>query len=260
MTGIKRVAVCLLAVVAVTAFASCGQKSGVYYEKLDVSCVEGPVESVIPGPGGVRYLYYEGRIYTSVGGARIEKYGYTGEYALQTICEVFGNGWPKWSTDEALLEEVTQTGRIYRIANIDERDRVILYFQTYIRDLRPAAESIYVFDCYNGKYFSTGKDVFGGRIDAELTREICGADGEDMEYDEGDLEAFFEALYAAPVLEEGTELTEIPAGMWQFFFRDRFWGGLYIYVSADGTVCYVTPEQTVFQFALDSEVVSFMLK
>ena len=258
MIGGKKVSVCLLAVMAVTALAACGHKSGVYYEKLEVSCVEGPVESIFPG--GVGYLYYDGRIYTSAGRARIEEYGYAGEYALQTICEVFGNRWPKWSTDEALLEEVTHTGRIYRIANIDERDRVILYFQSDPTDVRPVAYATYVFDCYNGKYFSTGKDVFGGRIDAELTKEICGADGKAMEYDDGDLEAFFEALYAAPVLEEGIGLTEAPDDMVQFFFQDRFWGGLYLYVSADGTVCYVTPEQTVFQFVLDRDVISFLLK
>lgn len=255
MIGIKRAALFLLAVMSVTVFTACGQESGIYYEKLDVSCVEGPAESVFPG--GVGYLYYDGRIYSSLGGTRLEQYGYTGEYALQTICEVSGNRWAKWSTDEALLEEVTHTGRIYRIANIDERDRVILYFQTYVEDMRPSAEYAFVFDCYNGKYFSTGKDVFGGRIDAELTNEICGADGKSMEYDDDDLEAFFRALYAAPVLEEGIGLTEVPDDMAQFFIRDRFWGGLYLYVSADGTVCYVTPEQTVFQFALDREVVSF---
>lgn len=256
--NIRKTIACIAMFAVIVILTSCGQKSGVYYEKLDVSCVEGPVESIFPG--GVYYLYYDGRIYTAVSGAIIGEYGYTGEYALQTIGEVSGNRWSKWSTDEALLEEVTHTGRIYRIANIDESDRVILYFQTYIRDLRPASESVYVFDCYNGKYFSTGKDVFGGRIDAELTTEICGADGKSMEYDDGDLEAFFEALYTAPVLEEGIGLTEAPDDMVQFFFQDRFWGGLYLYVSADGTVCYVTPEQTVFQFALDRDVISFLLK
>ncbi|MCM1057543.1 MAG: hypothetical protein NC517_08050 [Firmicutes bacterium] len=256
MTGIRKIAVCCLAAVMAVAFTACGQKSGVYYEALDVSCVKGPVESVFPG--GVYYLYYDGRIYTSVSGVMLSEYGYTGEYALQTLCEVSGNGWSKWSADGALLDEVTHTGRIYRIANIDEKDRVILYFQSDAGDVQPAAEYAFAFDCCNGKRFSTGKDVFGGRIDAELTEEICGADGMAMDCAEGDLEAFFKALYAAPVLEEGAELTEAPAAMTRFFFQDRFWGGLYFYISADGNVCYVTPEQTVFLFELDSDSVSFL--
>lgn len=252
----KKMVAYLLAMIAIAALTACGQRSGVYYEALDVSCVEGPAESVFPG--GVYYLYYDGRIYTSVSGVMLSEYGYTGEYALQTICEVSGNGWSKWSADEALLDEVTHTGRIYRIANIDEKDRVILCFQNDTGDVRPVSEVSYIFDCCNGKRFFTGKDVFGGRIDAELTEEICGADGMPMDYEEGDLEAFFRALYAAPVLEEGAELAEAPVAVTQFYFRDRFLGGLYFYISADGTLCYITPEQTVFLFELDSDSVSFL--
>lgn len=252
----RKMTISLLIMTAIATFTACGQKSGVYYEALDVSCVEGPVESIFPG--GVYYLYYDGRIYTAVSGVMLSEYGYTGEYALQTICEVSGNGWSKWSADEALLDEVTHTGRIYRIANIDEKDRVILYFQNDTGDVRPASEAAYIFDCCNGKRFAAGKDVFEGRIDAELTEEVCGADGMAIDYEESELEAFFEALYAAPVLEEGAALTEPLADMTQFYFQDRFFGGLYLYISVDGTLCYVTPEQTVFLFEPGSDSVSFL--
>lgn len=256
MIKIKRGCVLFWVFMAMTILTACGRKQGVYYEALNISCVEGRPESIFPG--GVYYLYYDGRIYTAVSGAAFSEYGYTGEYALQTICEVYGNGWSKWSADKTLLEEVTHTGRLYRIANIEEEERVILYFQYASGDVRPAGDAAYVFDCCNGKYYSTGKDVFAGRIDADLTEEICGVDGTAIAYEKGELEAFFEVLFAAPVLDGQVEGAVAAEDKTQFFFQDRFFGGLSLYISEDGKVEYITPEQTVFQFALTGDAVSFL--
>lgn len=256
MMKMKRRFVLFLVFMAVSMLTACGRKDGVYFEALDVSCVEGRPESVFPG--GVYCLYYDGRIYTAVSGVVLGEYGYTGEYALQTICEVYGNGWSKWSADRTLLEEVTHIGKLYRIANIEEEERVILYFQYDSGDVRPTGDAAYVFDCCNGKYYSTGKDVFAGRMDADLTAEICRADGTAIEYEEDELEAFFAALYAAPVL-DGQGEEAVPAGnKKQIFFQDRFFGGLSLHISEDGMVEYITPEQTVFQFALAGDAVSFL--